>query len=387
MLTTRREFVAAVGGLAVAHASSAGREATRARELLVHVGGYTERTSRPGVHQFLMDAESGAWRPTGAFDVGAEPSFLAVHPRRPVLYAVNELTEYEGRPSGAVAAFSAAPGRVMPLGPRRATAGGAPCYVALDHTGRWVFVANYLGGNVAMFRVADDGALGDAAAVLQHTGHGPDANRQAGPHAHCAIPDPTNRFLLAADLGADRIFVSRFDATKGTLVPAATAFVATRPGAGPRHLAFHPNGRWLYVANELDLTLATYRWDASLGELTSLGAVPMLESPPATAAYPADVHVAPSGRFVYASVRGDDSLVVFEIDRTTGRPTPIQRTPTGGRWPRAFAVDPSGRFLFVANQRSNDIVRFDVDRETGSLRATGTRIEVPAPTCIRFSGG
>jgi 6-phosphogluconolactonase len=377
---SRREFVLTAAALAACRPGAGGAVSGR-RDRLVHIGTYTQGTGRNGLHHLLMNGETGTLRPIASFDVGPDPSYLALHPSRRVLYAVNEVGNYEGRAAGALAAFTLSGNdAISALGSRRATGGAAPCYVSLDRTGRFAFAANYTGGNVAVFPLGDDGSLREAS-VIQHEGTGP-RPQQRQPHAHCIIADPSNRFVLAADLGADRIFVYRFDSSDGRLTPAPSA--STRPGAGPRHIVFHPNDRWLYAANELDLTLETFRWSADTGQLASLGAVPLLTAGASPQFSAADVHVAPSGRFVYASVRGDDSIAVFSIDANTGMPTHVQRMPTGGRWPRNFAIEPSGRFLYVANQRSNDIFRFTIDPDSGRLTATGERIEIPAPVCIRF---
>jgi 6-phosphogluconolactonase len=380
---SRRDFMLAAAALAGCRPGAGGARSRR-RDRLVHVGTYTQGSGRNGLHHLIMDGDTGMLRPVASFDVGPDPSYVALHPSRPVLYAVNEIGNYEGRASGALAAFTiGANGEISALGARHATGGAAPCYVSLDRTGRFAFVANYTGGNIAVFPVADDGRLREASAVVPHQGTGP-RPQQRQPHAHCIIADPTNRYVFAADLGADRVFVYRFDERTGTLTLSDPHPAPLPPGAGPRHLVFHPNGRFLYVVNELDLTLGTFHWNADQSSLASLGTVPLLPSGASSQFSAADVHVAPSGRFVYASVRGDDSIAVFSIDDTLGTPTHVQRMSTGGRWPRNFAIDPSGRFLFVANQRSNDIFRFTIDQESGRLTATGARVEIPAPVCIRF---
>ena len=391
---SRRSFLAAAAAAAAASslavsglASCAHLGRRRDEGMLVYVGTYTDAGRAEGVYLFRLDAEAGTLRPAGAAAVGPNPSFLALHPTRRVLLAVNEVTEWEGQRTGAVSSFAEAPetGALTPAG-RRVSHGGAPCYISVDRTGRFALVANYVGGSVAVLPIAGD-ALGEATAVVQHAGPaGPNAARQEAPHAHCIIPDPTNRFALAADLGLDRIFVYALD-DAGRLAPAATPFAALPAGAGPRHLAFHPSGRFLYVVNELDLTLGAFRWDAAAGTLAPLAMVPLLAQRPAGEATAADLHVAPSGRFLYASVRGDDSIVVFAVDPASGAPAPVQRVSTEGLWPRNFGLDPSGRFLFVANQRSGSIVGFRVDADTGRLTPTGQRVEVPSPVCIRFAEG
>jgi 6-phosphogluconolactonase len=380
---SRRDFLLAASAVA---AAARGRATAGAQSgLLVHVGTYTDRGRREGVYALRADVATGALRPVGASAVGANPSFLALHPRRRALYAVSEVGDFGGRPTGAVGAFAlAADGALTPLGTPRATHGGAPCHVSLDRTGRFALVANYGGGSVAVLPIGDDGALGEATAVVQHRGSGPDAARQQGPHAHWIMTDPSNRWALATDLGIDRLLVYRFDDRAGTLAAAEPPSAALAPGAGPRHVAFHPGAPVVYVVNELDTTVTAFRWDAGRGTLAPAQTLPLLASRPAVPTYPADVHVAPSGRFLYASVRGDDSLAVLAIDATAGTLTPVQRVPTGGAWPRNFALDPSGRLLLVGNQRSNSVVGFHVDAATGRLTPTGHSAEVPSPACIRF---
>lgn len=354
---------------------------------LVYVGTYTDKGRTEGIYRFRMDPRTGAWRAAGTTDAGPNPSFLALHPRGRVLYAVNEVEQYEGAASGAVSAFAIDPatGSLTLLG-RHASRGGAPCYVSVDGAGRFALVANYVGGNVALFPLGADGSLGEAAQVVQHTGSGPRADRQEKPHAHSILPDPSNRFALSADLGTDQILVYALGGPAGALTPAAVPAIALRPGAGPRHLAFHPAGRFVYVTDELDLTIGVFRFDPQTGALAAVQTVPAVSGPSAGERTTADLHVAPSGRFLYASVRGDDSLVVFAIDQATGMLTPVQRVSTGGHWPRNFGLDPSGRFLYAANQRSDSIVGFRVDPASGRLTPSGMQVEVPAPVCVRFAG-
>ncbi len=386
----RRNFIS---DLLAASAGAAAWRASRSRVPspadpghLVYVGTYTEHGRTDGIYRFRVDPRTGAWRPLGATDAGPNPSFLALHPQGRVLYAVNEVEQYEGAASGAVSAFAIDPatGGLTLLG-RRASRGGAPCYVSVDRAGRFALVANYVGGNVAAFPLAADGSLGEAPQVLQHAGSGPRADRQEKPHAHSILPDPSGRFALSADLGTDQILVYALGSAAGALAPAAVPAVALPPGAGPRHLAFHPAGRFVYVTNELDLTVGVFRFDPRTGALAAVQTVPVVSGPGAGDRTTADLHLAPSGRFLYASVRGEDSLVVFAIDQATGMLTQVQRVSTGGHLPRNFGLDPSGRFLYAANQRSDSIVGFRVDPASGRLTPSGVKVEVPAPVCVRFA--
>jgi 6-phosphogluconolactonase len=239
-----------------------------------------------------------------------------------------------------------------------------------------------MSGTIATFTVRQDGGLGAARTIVQHKGKGPNAERQEGPHAHCIITDPGNRHVIAADLGVDGVLIYQFSETTGSISTVANR-VATSPGAGPRHLAFHPTGRFLYVINELDSTLVAYRYDGERGALDQVQVTPA--SPGGTAKnFPADVHVTASGRFLYGSNRGDNTIAVFAIDPSSGRLTAVQQVSTGGDWPRNFALDPSGGFLLVANQRSDSILSFRIDPESGRLTPTGEKVEIPSPVCIRF---
>ena len=351
---------------------------------LVYVGTYTDNGRTEGIFRYRVDPSTGEWHPLGATDAGPNPSFLAVHPRGNVLYAVNEVEQYEGATSGAVSAFTIAPGSgdLTRLGQRRASRGAAPAYISVDRTGSHALVANYSGGSVAVLPIAPDGSLGAVTQVLPHTGTGPRADRQQSPHAHSIVPDPSGRFALSADLGSDQLYIYALGA--GGLTPAAVPAVAVRPGSGPRHIVFDRSGRFVYVTNELELTVGVFGFDAATGRLTPLQTASLVEASGGGERTAADLHVAPSGRFLYASVRGENTIVVFAIDQGTGGLAFVQRIATGGDWPRNFALDPEGGRLYVANQRSNTITAFRVNRETGRLTPRGSTVGVQAPVCIRF---
>ena len=351
----------------------------------LYVGTFTEGSPSEGIYRLSMDPASGALGEPELAARTVNPSFLAVAPDGGALYAVNEVAELDGEPTGAVSAFARDPatGALAPLG-RVRSGGASPCHVTLDRAGRFLLVANYAGGSVAVLPVGTHGDVGEAVAVARHEGRGVDPARQSAPHAHCAIPDPANHFVLVADLGLDRVIVYRFDASRGALSPRPAAAADLADGAGPRHLAFHPVGQVVYVANEVDSTVTALRYDPASGALAELQTIAAVSETAATRNFPADLHVHPTGRFLYVSNRGHDSIAVFAIDRTTRRLRPLQLVPTGGAWPRAFALDPSGRFLLVANQRSDSVVVFRVDEASGRIAATGARVEVPVPTCVRF---
>jgi 6-phosphogluconolactonase len=259
--------------------------------------------------------------------------------------------------------------------------GGAPCYVSVDRSGRAALVANYGGGSVALLAIAANGALAPGH-VVQHSGKGPNAERQEAPHAHCIIPDPSNRFALAADLGADRVFVYQLDVDATALRHVGEAVM--RPGAGPRHIAFHPTLPLVFVANELDSTVATLRFDTTHGTLTSQGTSSTLPAGWTGTNYPADIHVSANGRTLYVSNRGHNSIAVFSVPGA-GALALEQVISTEGDWPRNFSLHPAGRWLLVANQRSDSIVVFARDPDTGRLTLTRQRITIPSPVCLRFA--
>jgi 6-phosphogluconolactonase len=385
---SRRDFLAAaaVGLIACARGShgTAQREDSQSEDALLYVGTYTQGTGSEGIYLLRMNRRSGKLRRVGAVNAGANPSFLATHPNGRVLYAVNEVETHNGIATGGVSAFTIATGTgALTRVNEQISGGGAPCFVSVDRSGRVVLVANYMGGSVAVLPVEVDGSLAPATQVVKHTGAGPNAGRQEAPHAHCIVTDPSNRYALAVDLGTDRVYVYRLDIGAKSLRHVEGGDAVMRAGAGPRHIAFHPTLPLVYVANELDSTVATLRFDAERGALSSLDIRSTLPSGWTGTNYPADIHVAPSGRTLYVSNRGHNSIAVFSV-AASGVPTLDQVVSTEGDWPRNFSLDPSDRWLLVANQRSNSIVVFGRDSASGRLTPTGERIELPSPVCLRF---
>ncbi len=361
---------------------------TPSDSLTAFVGTYTRRLPHVdgkglGIYRVRLNASTGA-----LFDVtlAAElenPTFLAIAPDQKTLYAIGETEEFNGEFGGSVSAYAINPAtHALTLLNRQPSRGGFACHLSLDATGRCAIVANYGSGSVAAFPIEAGGRLGALSDFVQHSGSGPNAARQQGPHAHQAMPSPDNRFVFVNDLGADRVMIYALDAGSGKLTPAGSAYV--HPGAGPRHLDFHPNGRFAFVINELDATLAVFGYDAVSGALTPVHTVPTL--PPGATAPPscADVHVHPSGRFVYGSNRNHDSIAIFSVDSSSGRLTPIGHEPTQGAQPRNFALTPDGRFLLAENQDSDTIVSFQIDLERGMLTPTGDVAQVPTPVCLKL---
>ena len=382
---TRRSFLLSAALSTLACARGVARRAPPS-EWRLYVGTYTGEGASRGIYHLSLDREAGTLRSGGLAAETASPSFLALAPNGRALYAVNELTELGGRQTGGVTAFARDPetGALSSLG-QQPSHGGAPCYVMVDRAGRYVLVANYVGGNVALLPIGPSSALGEATAVIPHAGTGPKSQRQEAPHAHCIILDAPNRFAIAADLGADSLFIYRVDDRRGLLTPGEQAVVKLRPGAGPRHLAFAPNAPRLYVVNELDSTLVAFDYEPVRGRLTERQTLSTRPGGATGDNFPADLHVHPRGHTVYASNRGDDTIAVFSVAPDTGRLTLVQTVSASGKWPRNFAIDPTGTQLLVANQRSDSVVGFRIDPSSGRLTATGARAEVPTPVCLVFA--
>lgn len=347
--------------------------------MFVYVGAYTAPPmgKAEGLDVYRLDPASGALARVQTVPGVVNPSFLALDPQERFLFAVNEVER------GGVSAFARDPatGELTPLN-EQPTHGAAPCHLSVDPTGRFVLVANYGSGSVAVLPVGPDGRLGATTDVVQHEGRSAHPERQSGPHAHTIVPDPAGRHILAADLGIDQVVVYRLDDAAGRLVPHGRFRAA--PGAGPRQLAFGAGGRFVYVLNELDSTLTACAYDPAAGALQALQTVSTLPEGFAGENTCARVEVAPSGRFVYASNRGHDSIAHFAIDESTGRLTAAGHEPTGGRTPRHFALDPTGAWLLAANQGSDTIVTFRVDPATGRLAATHQAAQAPTPVCAVF---
>ncbi len=368
---------------------AAAQKRTPDKPYLVYVGTYTNKTASKGIYAYLFDPGVGRLASLGVAAESKDPSFLAVHPSGKYLYAVNELDHFGAQKSGAVSSFAIDPktGKLTLLS-QASTQGAGPCYISLDKTGKFVLVANYDGGSIAVFPIREDGSLAPASAFVQHSGSSINKERQEGPHAHWIGTSPDNRFALAADLGLDEILVYRFNAAKGTLAPNTLPFAKLNPGARPRHFAFHPNGKFAYVLTEMGSSVAAFAYKASNGSLSPLQTVSTLSilrkdySGPKEAA---EIAVHPSGKFLYASNRaGIDTISAFSIDPVKGTLHLKDEYSTMGKTPRNFAIDPTGKFLLAANQESNKIVIFRIDPTTGALSPTGEVTEAPAPVCITF---
>ena len=357
---------------------------------LLAIGTYTHHNNesrREGIFVYEFDPATGILEHRTTTQTAPNPSFLAISPDSRFLYAVNEVGEYEGQHGGTISAYAldAATGELTFLNVQ-STRGADPCYISLDSTGTWAFVANYSGGSIATFPIGNDGMVGEAACFIQHEEHSSvDRGRQEAPHAHSIILDPTGRYALVADLGKDQILVYQFDSTTGQLTPHTSPAIQSAPGAGPRHTGFHPNGRYFYVINELNSTVSVYEYDAESGafaDVQTISAIP--EGAPRTS-MAADLHITADGRFLYTTNRwhNSDSIAAFTIDTTSGQLSMIEIVKSGGLTPRNFAFDLTENYLFAENQDSSTVVTFQRDMETGRLTPTGQVTNVPMPVCIK----
>ncbi len=384
----RREFLrfAGLGALGlILPESPFARGAKGAEEMLIYVGTYTTGKSE-GIYLYRLNLSSGELKHVATTRGVVNPSFLALAPSRRYLYAVNEVGEFAGKKSGAISAFAVdqRTGELRLLN-QQPSLGADPCYVDVDARGRFVLLANYTGGNVTVFPVQSDGSLGEATDMKQDRGSSANQERQEGPHAHCILLDPANRFAYSCDLGTDKIMIYRFDARNGKLLPAQEPWAQVKPGTGPRHLAFHPSGKYIFVLNELHSTVTAFARDPEKGSLRELQTLTTLPQDFTRTNTSADIHVSLDGRFLYCSNRGHDSIAIFTIDPRNGTLTSVGNESTRGMTPRNFAIDPTGAFLLVANQKSDNIVAFRVDQRTGRLSSTGHIAEVPSPVCLKFT--
>jgi 6-phosphogluconolactonase len=337
-----------------------------------------------GIYVYQFDPATGKLRHQSTLSGVVNPSFLTIEPQGKTLYAVNELTRVEER-SGTLSAFAIDPatGDLAFLNNQR-TDGLAPAYVSIDPTGQYAFVANYASGTIAVLPVQPNGELRPASDVQQHHGSGPDP-RQDGPHAHSILPDPSGRFILSADLGTDQILLYGFDASRGRLLPHDPAAYAVAPGSGPRHLAFHPRCQVLYAITECSSQIYVLDYDANKGALAPRQTLTTVPEGYDGFSAGADIHLSSDGKFLYASIRGQNTIAVYAVDDATGELTFVASASTQGETPRNFAIDPTGRYLLAANQDSDSVVVFRIDQESGTLTPTGESYSIPSPVCLRFA--
>lgn len=388
---SRRVFTAAAG-LAAAAAALPSRVTAAEAGRLVWFGTYTGPSGSEGIYVSRFDPATGTLSPPTLAAAAKNPSFLALHPRLPTLYAVSEVADADGRPTGGILAFTidAATGRLAPLN-HQPSGGKGPCHVTVEPGGRCVLAANYGGGSVIALGIAADGRLepvvapaGGPGGFIQHEGKSVNPQRQEGPHGHSINPSADGRFAVACDLGVDKVFVHTLDAPRATLAPHGHG--AVKPGAGPRHFAFHPDGRHGYSVNELDMTVTAFDFDPAAGTLSPIQTLSTLPADVTdTRGFStAEIVAHPGGRFVYASNRGHDSIAMYGVDPGTGKLSFLGVEPIRGQVPRNFALDPTGRFLLAAGQKSDTVTVFAIAPDTGRLSFTGQSVRVPSPVCIRF---
>jgi 6-phosphogluconolactonase len=346
----------------------------------VYIGTYSAPEAR-GIHTFNFDDATGVLTPLGGVSGIANPSYLALHPNGKYLYAVSEA----GGGEVIALAIDEKTGDLTILN-KQSARGGGPCHVSVDKRGKNALIANYGNGSIGCFPLDGDGKLGQASAFVQHVGSGKDPRRQSGPHAHCIQEDPSERFVLTSDLGLDKLLIYRYDAGRGTLTANDTPFFSLAGGAGPRHFAFHPHGRLVFIINELNSTLTSCRWDGKRGALSEVETQSTLPGGnPVSGNSTAAIRVHPKGGFVYGSNRGHDSIVTFAIDQKSGKLKALGNTPVGGKTPRDFNLDPSGRWLIAAHQDSDSLTVFRVDERSGQLSPTGQGAKVSRPVCVVFA--
>jgi 6-phosphogluconolactonase len=357
---------------------------------LVYVGTYTRAASK-GIYLFRLQTDNLevpqniTLVPLGLAAATPNPSFLELDVKRRLLFAVNELDRFEDKPTGAVSAFSIDPGSGrLTLVNQQPSMGTGPCHLVLDTARRHLLVANYGSGSVAVFPVGAGGRLGAATGVVQHAGKSVHPRRQTGPHAHCVTLDLANRFAFVCDLGLDKVMAYRFDAQRGTLAPHTPPFAQLKPGAGPRHMVFRPDGRFAYVVNELDSTVTTFRYGADAGVLDEVQTVSTLPAHFDGANSGAEIGVHPSGKWVYVSNRGHNSVVLFNVDSEKGTLAYVEEQGTGGATPRHFGIEPSAAHLAIANQDSNTVLVARIDAGNGRLTPSGVFANVATPVCVKF---
>jgi len=344
---------------------------------IAYVGTYTRGASK-GIYAYRFQSSTGKLTSLGLAGETSNPSFLAVDPSQRFLYAANENNQ------GMISAFAIDPATAkLKLLNQVSSKGSGPCHVAVDKTGKWLFVANYNSGSAAAYPINADGSLGEASAVDQHAGKSVNP-RQNGPHAHMAAISPDNRFVWVPDLGLDEILSYHIDSAKGGMTPTDPPFVKIAAGSGPRHIVFRPDAKFAYVISELAATVTVFSYDAARGSMHELQVISTLPEGYTGSKSGAEIAIDPTGKFLYASNRGHDSIAIFKVDAAKGTLTAAGNVPSGGKTPRYFVIDPTGNYLLAAHQDSNSVVEFKIDRQTGGLTPTGETLDIGAPVCVIF---
>ncbi len=350
------------------------------KENYLIVGTYTGGKSE-GIYVYKFNSEDGTHKEVSHIKA-SNPSFIAVSPDEKYIYAVNEDAKVGHGGDIAAYSFNKENGTLTLLN-KQPTGGDHPCYVDIDKTGKWVFAANYSSGSLSVFPVTAEGSLGAATTHIAHTGSGANKDRQENPHVHCTFISPDNKWLYVPDLGIDKVMIYAFDATTGKLTAGSRPFAQSQPGGGPRHITFHPTGKFAYVIEELSGQVVAYQYQK--GGLKLLQRTSTIPRGQKGFAGSADIHVSPDGKFLYASNRGDfNNIAMYKVDTKTGKLSIIGFQPTLGNAPRNFNFDPSGNYLLVGNQNNDEIVIFKRNLKTGLLTEAGKRIEVGKPVCLKW---
>lgn len=358
-------------------------EVVMADELLVFVSAFA-KGDQGAIQAYLLNDQTGELKPTQRTGDMEHPFFTALSPNRKYLYAIHAPGEFGGKDYEQVAAYEiTGPKGELKLLNRQSSRGTASCYLDVDATGKTVLVANYSTGSVAALPVREDGSLGEATAFIQHVGSSVDPARQTGPHAHCIVISPDNKFVYAADLGLDQVLGYRLDAATSKLTPNKQPFARTIPGAGPRHLTFHPNGKHVYVINELKNSVTLFDYDGASGVLLEQQTLPTLPPNFKETSHTADVKITPNGQFLYGTNRGHDSIAAYRLDEA-GRMKLLGIEPSLGKGPQNLAITPNGAFILCANMPGNNVAVFKINPETGALKSVGEPISITSPSCIRI---
>jgi len=351
---------------------------------LMYVGTYTEGTSK-GIYAYRLDSKTGKLASLGLVAETPDPTFVALHPSGKFLYAVNEVTSYQGKKAGSVTSYSVdhATGKLTQLN-QVSTQSPGPCHLIVDATGKTLMVANYFGGSFTSFAIASDGKLGEAASFIQLQGSGVNKDRQSAPHGHSVNLPKSNKFMLGADLGTDKIMIFNLDAPNGKITPHDPPSASVKPGSGPRHLVIAPDQKHVYVLNEMGSSVSTFTYDPATAAMKLIDDVSALPADFKGESTGAEIAIDTAGKFVYSSNRGHDSIAVFAVDKGSGKLSLIQNQSTGGSQPRSFILDPSGNYLIAGNQKTNTMTTFKVDKSSGKLTATGDKYDLGAPVTFVF---
>ena len=368
--------------IALGLATTLGQAGAAPTRALVCLGSYST-SDKESVHLFQLNLQDGSLKKLNAVDGLTNPSFLKIHPNGKYLYTVNEVSTFDGKKSGGVTAFAldVTGGKLNKIN-QQPSGDTGPCHLTVDATGKYVLVAHYGGGSTSVLPIEKDGSVGALVSQIKHKGSSVHS-RQKAPHAHSVHVGPNNKFAFAPDLGIDKVLVFSFDEKTGAIAETKFDGAKLEPGSGPRHFSFHPDGKFAYVINEIKQTVTTFRYNAKRGRLRTLQTLSSVPHP-VEGNSTAEVLVHPTGKFLYGSNRGHNSIAMFRINEKNGKLTALGHESTRGSTPRNFGIDPTGQFLLAANQQSDNVVVFRINQDTGKLKFTGNEIKLSKPVCVRM---